>query len=70
MTRLFDTLATSENGVDPHDSENYGTMVQYWFVFSVIWSIGASVDEAGRKRIDTFIRELDGTFPNKARFRK
>lgn len=65
MSRLFDTLATPENGVDIMDGENYATMVQYWFVFSVIWSIGASVDEAGRKSIDTFIRELDGTFPNK-----
>ena len=65
MTRLFDTLAVPANGVDPNDSENYALMVQYWFVFAVIWSIGASVDEAGRKSLDTFIREMDGTFPNK-----
>ena len=58
-------LATAKNGVDPHDDENYEKMVHYWFIFSVVWSIGASVDEPGRKLVDTFMRELEGSFPNK-----
>lgn len=40
-------------------------MVELWFVFSLIWSICASVDEAGRKRIDNFLREMDCNFPGK-----
>lgn len=51
--------------VKPADSENFGRMVELWFIFSLIWSVCASVDEEGRKKIDTFLREIEGTFPNK-----
>ena len=40
-------------------------MVELWFQFCMIWSICCSVDEEGRKKIDTYIREMEGTFPNK-----
>lgn len=30
---------------------------------SMIWSVCASVDENGRRKIDTYIRELEGVFP-------
>ncbi|XP_030635110.1 dynein heavy chain 2, axonemal [Chanos chanos] len=65
LCRLYDSLATLENGVNPADSEHYGRMVELWFLFSLIWSLCASVDEDGRKKIDNFLRELEGTFPNK-----
>ncbi|XP_072544049.1 dynein axonemal heavy chain 2 [Salminus brasiliensis] len=65
LCRLYDSLASPENGVNPADSENYGRMVELWFIFSLIWSVCASVDEDGRKKIDNFLREIDGTFPNK-----
>ncbi|XP_018599950.2 dynein heavy chain 2, axonemal [Scleropages formosus] len=65
LCRLYNALATPENGVNPLDSENFGRMVELWFTFSLIWSVCASVDEDGRKKIDTFLREMDGTFPNK-----
>lgn len=39
-------------------------MVELWFIFSLIWSICASVDEDGRKKMDNFLREMD-TFPIK-----
>ena len=31
----------------------------------MIWSLCCSVDEDGRKKIDNYIREMEGTFPNK-----
>ncbi|XP_054461370.1 dynein axonemal heavy chain 2-like [Anoplopoma fimbria] len=65
LCRLYDSLATSSNGVNASDTENLGTMVELWFIFSLIWSICASVDEDGRKRMDNFIREMEGTFPIK-----
>ena len=65
LTRLFDTFAYQENGVDVNDAENFPTMLQYWFVFSLIWSVAAGLTEESRKQVDTFLRELDGTFPNK-----
>nr|XP_020476144.1 LOW QUALITY PROTEIN: dynein heavy chain 2, axonemal [Monopterus albus] len=65
LCRLYDSLATSSNGVNILDTENLGRMVELWFIFSLIWSICASVDEDGRKKMDIFLREMDGTFPIK-----
>ena len=62
---LFDAYGTKENGVDAHGEEFFSRMCEMWFLFCVIWSIGASVDEDGRKKLDAYIRELEGTFPNK-----
>ncbi|XP_034551682.1 dynein heavy chain 2, axonemal-like [Notolabrus celidotus] len=65
LCRLYDSLATSSNGVNTSDTENLGRMVELWFVFSLIWSICASVDEDGRRKMDMFLREIEGTFPIK-----
>ncbi|XP_021360073.1 dynein heavy chain 2, axonemal-like isoform X4 [Mizuhopecten yessoensis] len=65
LCKLFDSLGTQENGVDPHDAENFVRMVELWFQFCMIWSICCSVDEEGRKKIDNYIREMESTFPNK-----
>lgn len=51
--------------VDPSDADSYPRMIELWFQFSMIWSVCASVDEDGRKKIDAYERELDGSFPNK-----
>lgn len=51
--------------VDENDTENFTRMVELWFQFCMIWSICCTVDEDGRKKIDTYIREMEGTFPNK-----
>ena len=47
------------------DDDSYQRMLELWFLFCLIWSIGASVDEDSRKKMDTFIRELEGQFPAK-----
>ncbi|KAK2862756.1 hypothetical protein Q5P01_002289 [Channa striata] len=65
LCHLYDSLATSSNGVNISDTENLGRIVELWFIFSLIWSICASVDEDGRKKIDNFLREMEGTFPIK-----
>ena len=51
--------------VDPVDSENFSHMLELWFLFCSIWSLGAGVDEDGRKKMDNMIRELEGQFPPK-----
>ncbi|KAJ7527535.1 hypothetical protein O6H91_16G059900 [Diphasiastrum complanatum] len=63
LCKLFDSLATPENGVSPQQGESYVSMIETWFLFVLIWSIGASVDEEGRKMFDLFLRELDPRFP-------
>lgn len=65
MCNLFDVFGTKENGIDAHGEEFFSRMCEMWFLFCLIWSIGASVDEDGRKKLDSYIRELEGTFPNK-----
>ncbi|XP_069776188.1 dynein axonemal heavy chain 2 isoform X2 [Narcine bancroftii] len=65
LCNLYETLATVENGVNPADPDNYMHMVSMVFVFSLIWSVCASVDEDGRKKMDNFLREMDGSFPSK-----
>lgn len=51
--------------VDPLDNENFRRMLESWFLFCLIWSLGAGVDEDGRKKMDNFIREIEGQFPPK-----
>ncbi|XP_057714813.1 dynein axonemal heavy chain 2 isoform X3 [Corythoichthys intestinalis] len=63
LCRLYDALTRKK--VNISDAENLGRVVELWFTFSLIWSICASVNEDGRKRMDNFLREVDGTFPIK-----
>ena len=65
FTILFDAVALLENGVDPNDTDSYARMLELWFLFSVIWSLGGSLTDDSRKRFDMFLRELEGQFPSK-----
>ena len=53
--------------VNPDDVEGYQRMIELWFQFCMIWSICASVDESGRRKMDTFVREMEAQFPAKVR---
>lgn len=59
FTKLFDSLATPENGVAPEDGEAYPVLIEMWFLFCVIWGIGGPLDEDGRKKFDAFMREME-----------
>ncbi|XP_078526452.1 dynein axonemal heavy chain 2 isoform X1 [Lissotriton helveticus] len=65
LCKLYDALATLDNGVNPADVENYSRMIELWFLFSFVWSVCAAVDEEGRKRIDNYMREMESSFPSK-----
>ena len=32
-------------------------LVEPWYLFSLVWSIGATIDGDSRKKFDTFLRE-------------
>eukprot|EP00899_Mesostigma_viride_P014884 jgi/Mesvir1/23397/Mv21091-RA.2 len=66
FTYLFDSLATKENSVSPEaceTPEQYVQLVELWVLFCIVWSLGASVDEEGRRKFDAYVRELDPKFP-------
>ena len=65
LCRMYDALATVENGADPQDTEGYNKMLEMYFIFSVIWSLGGSLTDESRKRFDMFLREIEGLFPSK-----
>ncbi|KAJ3091962.1 Dynein heavy chain 2, axonemal [Quaeritorhiza haematococci] len=62
---LFDAMATPENGVNADDPESYPRMIELWFLFSIIWSLGGALTEDSRKKFDMFLREIEGQFPSK-----
>ncbi|CAF4716798.1 unnamed protein product [Rotaria socialis] len=67
LTKLFDTFwYTNEIQIQINENEAIsGRLIEMWFVFCLMWSIAASVNDEGRKKIDIFFRETEGTFPNK-----
>jgi dynein heavy chain len=44
--------------------EEWNAYVEKWFVFCIVWSIGASVDEQSRKQIDYILRDIESMFPH------
>eukprot|EP00955_Chlamydomonas_euryale_P082870 363771-Chlamydomonas_euryale.AAC.18 len=61
--RLFDSLATPENGVSPEEGEHYGALIEMWFLFCIAWGLGGQLTEDGRKKFDAFMREMDTRYP-------
>ena len=43
--------------------EDFFAYAEKWFVFSMIWSIGATVDEQSRRELDIVIRDIEPMFP-------
>lgn len=47
------------------DPDLYARLIEMLFQFCTIWSVCCVVDEDGRKKVDAYIREIDGSFPSK-----
>ncbi|XP_039277425.1 dynein heavy chain 2, axonemal [Nilaparvata lugens] len=67
LCNLLSSLATAENGLNlkKYDLSNFETYSKLWFLFCLTWSVCAVVNEDGRKKIDGFIRDLEGVYPMK-----
>jgi dynein heavy chain len=62
LTKLFDTFWYS-NEIQIQSNENEtisGRLIEMLFVFCLIWSVAASVDDEGRRKIDVIFRETEG----------
>jgi dynein heavy chain len=40
------------------------SLLEKWFVFAVVWSIGASINEEGRTIFDYSMRDIESIFPH------
>ncbi len=62
FTKLFDTFwNVQEIQIQLNDNETISTrLIEMYFVFCLIWSIAASVDDEGRRKIDLIFRETEG----------
>ena len=43
--------------------EGHWAYVEKWFAYSIVWSLGATADEEGRKRVDNCIRDIESIYP-------
>ncbi|VDM31109.1 unnamed protein product [Hydatigera taeniaeformis] len=68
LPRILDFTMNNCNKLIPYDMsdpELYARLIEMLFQFCTIWSVCCVVDEDGRKKIDSYIREMDGSFPSK-----
>ena len=64
MTKLFDALEDQWEAKQKElPMEDFHSYVEKWFVFSMIWSIGATIDEQSRRELDIVIRDIEPMFP-------
>ncbi|CAM9519888.1 unnamed protein product [Discosporangium mesarthrocarpum] len=43
--------------------EGYLGLAEKWFIFSMVWSVMAAANEEGRKKLDSFLRDVEAQFP-------
>jgi dynein heavy chain len=64
LCRLFDSLMKNVKQNEDEDIESFNLLVEKWFVFCLIWSIGATVEEDSRREIDFILRDIESIFPH------
>ena len=60
--------ATSRLALSPEMKERIELLLEPWFIFSLIWSIGATTDDEGRTKFSNFLRELMKTASGSLQF--
>ncbi len=64
FTRLMDCLAVPpKRSQEKQSDDSEEILTKMWFFFCLVWSVGATLDEGGREKFDSYIREMDGVFP-------
>lgn len=64
LCKLFDALCNHLKRGDDEDVDSFMTYIEKMFVFCLIWSIGASVEEGSRREIDNVLRDIEPMFPH------
>jgi len=64
LCKLLDALLTPANGLDrAADADGYFALCEKWFTFCLTWSMGATATEAGRRKVDECIRNVEAQYP-------
>lgn len=64
LCKLFDALCKNLKKADDEEQEAFLLYSEKWFVFCLIWSIGATVEEQSRREIDYILRDIESMFPH------
>lgn len=65
LCKLFDALCRNLRPADEQEEpEAHKLYLEKWFVFCLIWSVGATVEEESRKHIDYILRDIESMFPH------
>lgn len=65
LCALYDAVGQVEAATFKKDllGADYNSVVEKIFIFSLAWSVGAGVDEIGRKKISTCLADIEAVFP-------
>jgi len=64
LCNLFDALATELKQGEEENRTDFLFYIEKWFVFCIIWSVGATVEEKSRREIDNILRDIEPMFPH------
>jgi dynein heavy chain len=66
LCALYDSFRFDPECEVVRDADGYHSIAEKWFVFALIWSVCAAVDEKGRCSLDIFLRDIEAQFPPSA----
>lgn len=64
LCKLFDNQIQNFPRVPEEDNDAWRILVEKLFVYCLIWSVGATVEERSRKDIDYILRDIESIFPH------
>jgi dynein heavy chain len=67
--KLLDSIAKIESTLNwDNDKKDdiYWSLLEKWFTFALVWTVGATVNEEGRNMIDYHMRDIESMFPHVA----
>jgi len=61
--KLAHTITHVRAHTHTHIHTHTHTHMQMWFLFCLIWGVGGTLDEDGRKKFDAYMRDKDARYP-------
>ena len=64
LCKLFDDQVQIFPRIPEKDNDAWRILIEKLFVYWLIWSVGATVEERSRKDIDYILRDIESIFPH------